>query len=71
MIEELLEHGVDIDITNVKGETASHLAVKSRNENVLKLLFDRGANRKARGEKTEIKIGMEGGSESTMEILCH
>lgn len=48
-IEPLLNHGVDINYINQKGNCALNLAIRTNDEALVKLLLDRGADAKFKG----------------------
>lgn len=48
-IVPLLNHGVDINYVNQKGNCALNLAIRTNDESLVKLLLDRGADAKFKG----------------------
>ena len=48
-IEPLLNHGVDINYINQKGNCALNLAIRTDKESLVKLLLERGADAKFKG----------------------
>jgi ankyrin repeat protein len=65
MVKLLLDHGASVSAQNANGETAFHLAARSGNEEIVKLLLNRASSLEVLAPGSE---GNDDGNESRQQV---